>query len=288
MTNTIKNAIENIKTPLKKVALKTSLCTPLNSYRFLFFLFVLTLWSTFRCREKIGNIKRYKKALNNSQSNIVFIFNCFLSDNYDRLFPHLLAENPEKYLQYVCIEGKEYVRQLMEKDTGVILISGHFGPKFRTLLFKKIFGIGVSTFSSADLKKKVCNSSVKLYKINHSFPYYAIGEEKLFQEGLLRNEWINFLNDVPVKKRESNHQTLFGKNIYLSELPFKLSIKYNIPILFVGTTRIKRQYHVSILPIDEFQTQAEGLGKYITLIEKLLCRNPYAGSFIADIHFKKY
>jgi hypothetical protein len=56
----------------------------------------------------------------------------------------------------------------------------------------------------------------------------------------------------------------------------------------VGTTRIKRQYHVSILPIDEFQKQAEGLGKYIALMEKLLCRDPYAGSFIADNHFREY
>ena len=45
-------------------------------------------------------------------------------------------------------------------------------------------------------KKKVCNSSAKLHKINSSFPYYAVGEEKQFQEGLLRKEWINFLNDV--------------------------------------------------------------------------------------------
>jgi lauroyl/myristoyl acyltransferase len=285
MTDTVNNAIEKIKEKLKKVVLKTSLCTPLDSYRFLFILVVLTFWNTFRLRKRVGNLKRYKKAINSSQSNIVFVFNCFLSSNYNRLFPHLLAENTEKYLKYVSIEGKEYVRQLMEKETGVILISGHFGPDFRTLLFKEIFGIGVSTFARKAFKQKIGNSSFKLYKVNNSSPNYAVGEEKQFQEGLLRKEWVNFLNDVPVKKRESNNQTLFGKNIYLSELPFKLSITYNIPILFVGTTRIKRQYHVSILPIDEFQTPAEGLGKYIALMEKLLCRDPYAGSFIAEKHY---
>ena len=28
--------------------------------------------------------------------------------------PHLVAENPKKYLKYVCIEGEEYVRQFMD------------------------------------------------------------------------------------------------------------------------------------------------------------------------------
>lgn len=71
----------------------------------------------------------------------------------------------------------------------------------------------------------------------------------------------------------------------MSELPFKISIQYNIPILFVGITKRKRQYYVSIIPIDDFNTQQEGLKKYIALIEKLLCRDPYAGNFIAETHF---
>ena len=87
------------------------------------------------------------------------------------------------------------------------------------------------------------------------------------------------------KKKRLYNYTLLGKNVYFSELPFKVSIKYNIPILFVGTIRIKHQYHVSILPIDKFQTQQEGLEKYIKLIEELLCRDPYAGFYIAESQF---
>jgi lauroyl/myristoyl acyltransferase len=284
MINTIKNIIKKFEEKLKNIIFKITVWTPLNSYRLSFILTVLTLWHTFRCRQKIGNILRYKKVINNSQTDIVFIFNCFLSYTYDWLFHNLVAENPNKYLKYVFIEGKEYVRQLMDKDIGVILISGHFGPPFRALLFKEMFGIGVSSFVSVGYKKKILNSSAKIHKINSSFPIYAVGEEKQFQKGLLRKEWINFLNDVPVKKRGPSQHTLFDKNIYFSEFPFKVSIKYNIPILFVGTARIKRQYHVFILPIDEFQTQAEGLEKYIALIEKLLCHDPYAGLYIAENH----
>ena len=289
MTGAITNAIKEFKGGVKKVVLKTALWTPLNSYRFFFVLVVSTLWYTYTFRKKIGNILGYKKALNNSQKNIVFLFNYFLNKTYDRIFPHLIVENPKKYLKYVCIEGEEYVRQLMDNDRGVILISGHFGPMFRTLrtlLFKEVFGIGISSFASVDTKNIYCNSSEKIHKIMSSFPIYAVGEEKQFLEGLLRKEWISFLNDVSLKKRASSrNHTLFGKNVYFSELPFKLSIKYNIPILFLGTTRIKRQYLLSILPIDEFSTQEEGLEKYIALIEKLLCHDPYGDNFIAERYF---
>jgi lauroyl/myristoyl acyltransferase len=287
MNDTMKNMLKKFNEKVEKFVLKAASWTPLNSCRFLFILVVVTLWNIYIFREIIGNIIRYKKAINNSQRNVVFVYNCFLSESYNWIFRHLVAENPNKYLKYVSIEGKEYVRRLMDKDTGVILISGHFGPMFRTLLFKELFGIGVSSFATADNKKKYLNSPEKKNKIISSFPIYAVGEEKQFQEGLLRKEWINFLNDVPVEKRGSHNYTLFGKNIYLSEFPFKVSLKYNIPILFVGTTRIKRQYHVSIMPMNEFHTQGEGLEKYIALLETLLCRDPYAGSFIAEYHFPK-
>jgi hypothetical protein len=288
MTPAIKSAIKKFKKKVNNAVFKISLRTPLNSYRFGFILIVITLWNVYRCRAKIGNLARYKKAANNAQPDILFIFNCFMAESYGRIFPHLLAEEPGRYMKYISIEGKDYVRQLIDKDTGVILISGHFGPMFRSFLFKEAFGKDVSSFSNADYKKKVCNASTKLYRIISSFPYYAVGEEKQFQDGLLRGEWINFLNDVPVKKRDSNNQTLFGKNIYLSELPFKVAIKYNIPILFIGITRNNRQYTVSIRPMDEFNTPKEGLEKYIALLAELLSKDPYASTYIADNHFKTF
>lgn len=288
MTGTLENAVKRLKGGVKKVVIKIALWTPLNSYRFFFVLVVSTLWIAYTCRKKIGNILGYKETIKNSQNNIVFLFNYFLSKTYGRLFPHLIAENPKKYLKYVSIEGAEYVRQLIDNDRGVILISGHFGhmsPTLRALLFKGVFGISVSSFMTAENKKYFLNSSAKKHKVFSSYPIYTVGEEKQFLEGLLRKEWISFLNDISLKQRGHCNHTLFSKNIYFSELPFKLSIKYNIPILFLGTTRIKRQYLLSILPIDSFCTQEEGLEKYISLIEKILCYDPYASNFIAEKYF---
>jgi lauroyl/myristoyl acyltransferase len=284
MTGAIENAGKDFKARVKKVVYKITLWTPLNSYLFSFVLVISTFWNAYVCRKKIVKILRYKKAIKNSQKNIVFLFNYFLNKTYDTIFIYLITENPKKYLKYICIEGEEYMSQLklMDNDRGVILITGHFDPEFRTLLFKEVFGIGISSFMNADNKKKFYNSSKKQHKIICSFPIYSVGEEKQLVEGLLRKEWIIFLNDVPVKKRGFRHYTLFGKNINFSELPFKLSIKYNIPMLFLGTTRIKRQYLLSILPIDEFYTKEEGVERYTALIEKFLCHDPYAINIIAE------
>lgn len=269
----------------EKYILKAALKVPLNSYRFRIILIIVTLWDILYCLKKIKSFLRYQKAMKNDQHSVVFIFNCFLSANYDWLFPNLIAENPQKYLQYVRMEGEECVRRLMEKDTGVLLITGHFGPFFLTLLFKKYFGIRTSSFASVENKKLFTTSSKKKHKIISSNPIYGVGEETQMQEGLLKKQWINFYNDVPVSQRGSHHYTLFGKNVYMSELPFKISLKYNIPILFIGITKSKLQYHISITPVDDFDTQQEGLRKYLALIEKMLCRYPYSGCFIAMEHF---
>ena len=137
MTGSIKNTIKELKGGLEKVISRIVPWTPLNSRRFSFLLIVSKLWTAYEFRNKIGNLLMHKKALNNSQKSILFIFNCFLNKTYDRIYPHVMAENPMKYLKDVCIEGEEYVRQLIDNDRGVILISAHFGPMFLlTLLFK--------------------------------------------------------------------------------------------------------------------------------------------------------
>jgi lauroyl/myristoyl acyltransferase len=281
----IEKAIAKFKENIKTNVLKYSLSVPLNSWRFSLVLFLFTFWTAYLTRSGIANILKYKKALNNSQGNVGFLFNCFWNKSYDRLFPHLLAEDPARYMRYVRVEGEEHIKRLKARNTGVILISGHFGPAFRSLVFKEAFGMDVSSFSNVSVRKKVSSSSAKLYRRNSSFPYYAVGEEKQFQEALIRGEWINFLNDIPLKKRDSQNFTLFGKEIYMSELPFKTSIQYNIPILFVSVTRKEHRFYVSILPIDKFSTQKEGLRKYILLLEKMLSTDPYSGIFIAEHHF---
>lgn len=281
----IKKAVAKFKEKTKSNIFKFSLRVPLESWRFSLILFFFTFWTAYVSRPYFGNILKYKRAIKNSDGNLKFLFNCFFRKSYDRLFPQLLAEDPGKYLKYVRIEGEEHIRRLREKNTGVILLSGHFGPAFRSLVFKEALGMDVSTFSDGNYRKKISNSSAKLYRINSSFPYYAVGEEKQFQEALQRGEWINFLNDVPLKKRDSQNFTLFGKEMYVSELPFKVSLKNNIPILFVGVTRKKLRYHVSVMPMDNFSTQKEGLSKYILLLEKVLSADPYSGVFIAERHF---
>ncbi len=236
----------------------------------------------------IERIVRYKEALGSTENNARFVFKCFYSLSYDMLYRHLFAENPQKYLQYIHMDGKEHVRRLIAQDTGVILISGHFGPKIRNLMFKEVFGIDAASFVSPDYKEEIDTSSGKLYETLSLYKYYLVGEERKLQEGLKKKEWIIFLNDYPVKKRDSNIQTLFGKRVYFSELPFKLALELNIPLLFFGTTRIKNQYQVSILPLDNFKTKKEGLSKYISIVEDLLRRDPYAGFFTAANQFEDF
>jgi hypothetical protein len=50
-------------------------------------------------------------------------------------------------------------------------------------------------------------------------------------------------------------------------------------------TRKKLRYHVTVMPMDNFSTQKEGLSKNILLLEKLLSADPYSGVFIAEHHF---
>jgi hypothetical protein len=72
----LKNIFKKYLEKQDKVVIKAALCTPLNSYRFLFILGFLTLQHFHIGRKKIGNIILYKKAIKNSQGNVEFLLNC--------------------------------------------------------------------------------------------------------------------------------------------------------------------------------------------------------------------
>ncbi len=281
----IEDAFRNFK---NRLFIKAALKMSPGSCGFTLLMTLFTLQNLKKEKYAIERIVRYKEALGSTENNARFVFKCFYSLSYDMLYRHLFAENPQKYLQYIHMDGKEHVRRLIAQDTGVILISGHFGPKIRNLIFKEVFGIDAASFVSPDYKEEIDTSSGKLYETLSLYKYYLVGEERKLQEGLKKKEWIIFLNDYPVKKRDSNIQTLFGKRVYFSELPFKLALELNIPLLFFGTTRIKNQYQVSILPLDNFKTKKEGLSKYISIVEDLLRRDPYAGFFTAANQFEDF
>jgi len=276
------DAFRNFK---RRLFIKTVLKMSPGSCGFTLLMALFTLQNLKKEKYAIERIVRYKEVLGSSENNARFVFKCFYSRSYDMVYRHLFVENPQKYLQYIHIDGKEHVRRLLGQDTGVILISGHFGPNIRNLLFKEVFGIDAVAFVGPTYKEEIDTSSGKLYETLSLYKYYLVGEERQLQEGLKKKEWIVFLNDYPVKKRESNIQTLFGKRVYFSELPFKLALELNIPLLFFGTTRIKNQYQVSILPLDNFKTKQEGLAKYISIVEDLLRRDPYASFFTATNQF---
>lgn len=276
------DAFRNFK---KRLFIKTVLKMSPGSCGFTLLMALFTLQNLKKEKYAIERIVRYKEVLGSSENNARFVFKCFYSRSYDILYRHLFVENPQRYLQHIHIDGKEHVRRLLGQDTGVILISGHFGPNIRNLLFKEVFGIDAVAFVGPTYKEEIDTSSGKLYETLSLYKYYLVGEERQLQEGLKKNEWIVFLNDYPVKKRESNIQTLFGKRVYFSELPFKLALELNIPLLFFGTTRIKNQYQVSIMPLDNFKTKQEGLAKYISIVEDLLRRDPYASFFTATNQF---
>lgn len=276
------DAFRNFK---KRLFIKTVLKMSPGSCGFTLLMALFTLQNLKKEKYAIERIVRYKEVLGSSENNARFVFKCFYSRSYDILYRHLFVENPQRYLQYIHIDGKEHVRRLLGQDTGVILISGHFGPNIRNLLFKEVFGIDAVAFVGPTYKEEIDTSSGKLYETLSLYKYYLVGEERQLQEGLKKKEWIVFLNDYPVKKRESNIQTLFGKRVYFSELPFKLALELNIPLLFFGTTRIKNQYQVSIMPLDNFKTKQEGLAKYISIVEDLLRRDPYASFFTATNQF---
>lgn len=152
-------------------AVRALVCiAPLNSRRFSVMMGVSAMGYAIASRHKIAHILAYKGALQDPQHRWLFLFKYFVCRSHAAAFTLLLAADPQKYMNYVKVEGEEYVQQLRDRPVGVILISGHFGPMMQTLIFRERLKIAISSFTTADNKEELRESSAPKYSVTISVP----------------------------------------------------------------------------------------------------------------------
>jgi lauroyl/myristoyl acyltransferase len=82
--------------------------------------------------------------------------------------------------------------------------------------------------------------------------------------------------DFPLEKGKSYEMNFLGYPIKFSAFPFKMALRYNIPLFFSFVSERKDgSYRLSVIPSGNFSTPEEGLSKYIQMLQAVIKENPF-------------
>lgn len=247
-------------------------------------LFPLTLFQIIRNYKKWNVYVRYKYIIGSNKSSVQFIINTFTRKTSDAILARVLNKYPGCFSKYVSVKGDVYVKELQRENKGVIVIGNHGGPfMLQTFVFSKVFNIPLSSYSSPSLKARTDRDQDReINQLIQQFPVYFVGEEKKFLNALLAGEWINILLDVTVNSNLSPNCTFAEHPIQLSQFPFRIALKYNIPVLYTEVKRVQKgtRIQIDIRPVNNFSDPDEGLHKYVEYLESTIFSDNYSNTLM--------
>lgn len=248
---------------------------------------IYAVFKALEVRNHMSNIQHFRKNIGCEESNLTFLTKYFIRRSSDAMLGRLLCESPEYYFSCIEIEGEEHVQKLTGLDRGVLVLGSHGGPvMLRSFLFWEKFGIPLGSFASKKSYIRNQNRQPLLARdrLLKSMPFYSAGQEKKLLQGILGGEWVNMLIDYKLNSQHPVNCYIAGRHAALSEFPFRISLKYNIPILFTGIIRSQNsdKVLVNIQPLTDFNNPTEGLGLYVKNLEVLLKKDPYSNNTIPE------
>ena len=227
---------------------------------------------------------RYRDITGCPDNKIFFLFNYFFRRSTEPILGMMICEKPEKFLPQIRITGGEHVTKLKDSAHGVLVIGNHGGPQLlQSFLFAQVFGVPLGSYTDRfnrwARERPALTACERIFK---SQPCYRTGQEKALLKGLLSGVWVNMLLDSPLQQQLLNNCRLLGSDVALSQFPFRISLQYAVPLLFVGIERSAESGRilVTIEPIENFDNPLEGLSLYVEKLEKILRTDPYGNSHV--------
>ncbi len=269
---------------LKKLIVKSLSISPARTYHLHWLLAPHALFRAYAAKGSWSKMLHFRTCTGCRDNKFMFILKFFLREKQDYLQGILLSEAPERFLPHISVEGAHHIQNLEKKDQGVLVLSGHCGPVgLQTFLFKILFGVSLGSFILASNKSSIKKKQplLRVNRINQiikATPIYCRGEEKSLLKGLLRGEWISFLNDLNMHATRPHNCRIAGQDFALSEFPFRIALKYDIALLFVKVVRSRDNNRtvISIRPFGAFSDPNEGLKLYAEYLEQQILEDPYS------------
>jgi len=195
-------------------------------------------------------------------------------------------ENKNTFHKYINVKDIGLVMRELSGGKGVIIIGFHCSVRIYGLIFYEN-KIRLKILASADFYKKTnpmlisCLQTKLDRYINNNYCFVEANySERALVRHVINGGAVLVYIDFPLTEGKSYEMNFFGYPIKFSAFPFKMALRYNIPLFFSFVSERKDgSYSLSVIPSGNFSTPEEGLSKYIQMLQAVIKENPFMWAF---------
>ena len=275
-------AIRLIGISIGVVPFKAFLLNSFGSIVGLFFMFL-----------RIGQwraIKRFARHIGSPLPALLYIAKYFVQQGKDGVWGYVFCEAPSVLDQYVTMQNVEVMKQALARGKGVIVLGAHYGPTLSTYMLDRMhfnvktlvarrFVAQLHDFGTLVLKPL---RSKKVVFLNESgVVLMSRQEEKYLFDHVKKGGMVKMDIDYPGPARDASKAPFLGISISAHLFPFRLALKYDIPIFFCFFNKNKYgTYIMNFIPSGEYSTPEEGFRRYLSRLQAQIEEYPFMWGMI--------
>ncbi|MCK4267467.1 MAG: hypothetical protein KAX16_01440 [Actinomycetia bacterium] len=246
----------------------------------------LQAWRSFKIkRHHLGTIETLRRGTGSALPASLFALKYFIQRGKDNAWAVAFSEAFGSLEKYLIIENKEQLVQAVSLNKGALLLGAHYGPPIYTNILERL-GFDLRTLVSEENYRALKNprrtgalssaKSVSFLRDTHRLSIAGKSEKGLIRH-LKGGGVVNVLLDSgTIQKTAGVAVDFLGKSTRFSYFPFKVSIKYDVPVFFCFfAPAAKGGYRLRLIRVDGFSDPEEGVSKYVSFLESQIKVNPF-------------
>ena len=235
-------------------------------------------------------IKRFARHTGSPLPSLLYIVKYFVQQGKDGVWGYVFCEAPSVLDQYVTTHNVEALNHAHTKGKGIILLGAHYGPTlYLYMLYRMHFNVKalldkgfVMHLHNVDtLVVKPFRSKKVMFLNDSGVVIVSHEQEKHLVDHVKKGGLVVMHIDLPAPGKKNETTPFFGLAICPHVFPFRLALKYDIPVFFCLFNNIKGGgYLLDFIRSGEFFTPEEGFREYIACLEAHINKYPFMWSEI--------
>jgi len=235
-------------------------------------------------------IKRFARHTACPTPALLYIAKYFVQQGKDGVWGYVFCEAPSVLDEYITMQNVEAIKQALARGKGAIVLGAHYGPVLCTYMLDRMH-FNVKTLvdkrfvtqlhDAGTLVLKPLRSKKVVFLNESGVVLVSREEEKYLFDHVKKGGMVKMDIDYPGPQKNAERVPFLGISISPHLFPFRLALKYDIPIFFCFFNKNKYgTYIMNFIRSAEYSTPEEGFRQYLSRLQAQIEECPFMWGMI--------
>lgn len=241
-----------------------------------------------------NNIIWFARHTKSPLFKLAYLIKYYLQKGKNITWGYFLYETSDQFTRYITVKGAETVQPSLAGEKGAIILGAHYGPAFYAYIIKSAFGNLKELIDPGHLKLMQDINTLVLKPFRNRQAEFFCNSEIFLIKQRQERQFVSYAKkkgvvlmhlDIPTQAGKHGSSRIFDRLITTHVFPFRLALKYDIPVFFcIFENKKHGGYEMKIKPFGPFTTPADGFQRYLDYIQAAIEKNPFMWAHLPFYH----